>query len=184
MVISENVMAKRILIADDSVTIQKAFAMTFGAEDVTVASARSADEGLNLARQTHPDLVIADGAMPGRSGYDLCAAIKSDGGLRSTAVYILASAQQPYDDAKGQQAGADGHFMKPWETVALVEKVREAIARGAGAGLPVAARPAPSPPPPAARPTAPAMPAPSDDEYGEVSVDTPRDTARQQAPSM
>ena len=48
-------MAKRILIADDSVTIQKAFAMTFaGADDVTVSGARSADEGLALAQRTHP----------------------------------------------------------------------------------------------------------------------------------
>ena len=54
-------MAKRILIADDSVTIQKAFAMTFaGADDVTVSGARSADEGLALAQRTHPDLINSD----------------------------------------------------------------------------------------------------------------------------
>ena len=48
--ISRNNMAKRILIADDSVTIQKAFAMTFaGADDVTLTSARSADEGMAMA---------------------------------------------------------------------------------------------------------------------------------------
>ena len=47
-------MAKRIVIADDSVTIQKAFAMTFAGEDVTLVAARSADEGLALARQCSP----------------------------------------------------------------------------------------------------------------------------------
>src|SRR5688572_31573362 len=99
-------MAKRILIADDSVTIQKAFAMTFaGADDVTVSGARSADEGLALAQRTHPDLIIADGVMPGRTGYDLCASIKADPALRAVPVYILASLQQPYDDARGQKAG-------------------------------------------------------------------------------
>src|SRR6516162_7502013 len=118
MVIFENVMAKRILIADDSQTIQKAFAMTFGPEDVALTAARSADEGLTLARQTRPDLVIADATMPGHSGYELCAAIKADGSLRGTPVYILASTQQPYDEAKGRQVGADGHLLKPWETVA------------------------------------------------------------------
>ena len=80
-------MAKRILIADDSVTIQKAFAMTFaGADDVTVSGARSADEGLALAQRTHPDLIIADGVMPGRSGYDLCASVKADPALRAVPV--------------------------------------------------------------------------------------------------
>ena len=97
-------MAKRILIADDSVTIQKAFAMTFaGADDVTVSGARSADEGLALAQRNHPDLIIADGVMPGRSGYDLCASVKADPALRAVPVLILASSQQPYDDARGSK---------------------------------------------------------------------------------
>jgi CheY-like chemotaxis protein len=123
-------MAKRIVIADDSATIQRAFAMTFGAEDVTLSAARSADEGLNLARQIQPELVIADGMMPGRSGYDLCAAIKAEPALSGTAVYILASAQQPYDESRGRQCGADGHFLKPFDTTALIEKVHDALARG------------------------------------------------------
>src|SRR4029079_15726286 len=127
-------MAKRILIADDSVTIQKAFAMTFaGADDVTVSGARSADEGLALAQRTHPDLIIADGVMPGRTGYDLCASIKADPALRAVPVLILASSQQPYDDARGQKAGADGQLTKPWETNAMMDRVRDILRRGAGA---------------------------------------------------
>src|SRR6185369_2017407 len=116
-------MAKRILIADDSVTIQKAFAMTFAGEDVSIASARSADEGLALARQARPDLIIADGAMPGRTGYDLCAQVRADATLSGVPVYILASAQQPYDDARGSSAGANGHLLKPWDTAAFLDKV-------------------------------------------------------------
>src|SRR5262245_62711513 len=139
-------MAKRILIADDSVTIQKAFAMTFaGADDVTVSGARSADEGLSLAQRTHPDLVIADGVMPGRSGYDLCASIKADPALRSVPVLILASSQQPYDDARGQKAGADGQLTKPWETNAMMDKVRDML-RGGGAVAHAAAPAAGHPP--------------------------------------
>jgi CheY-like chemotaxis protein len=156
-------MAKRILIADDSVTIQKAFAMTFaGADDVTLTSARSADEGLAIAQKLQPDLVIADGVMPGRSGYDLCAAIRSDPGLRAVPVYILASGQQPYDESRGQKAGANGHLLKPWDTAAILDKVREALqTAGMSAGAPAAARSA-APPPAAAM---------EDDEYGEISID-------------
>jgi len=165
-------MAKRILIADDSVTIQKAFAMTFaGSDDVTVSGARSADEGLALAQRTHPDLVIADGVMPGRSGYDLCASIKADPALRAVPVLILASNQQPYDAARGQKAGADGQLTKPWETNAMMDKVREVL-RG-GAPAPAAGPPAAPPPRAAASlPTA----AIDDDEYGEISIDTGRES--------
>ncbi len=86
-------------------------------------AARSADEGLALARQARPDLIVADGAMPGRTGYDLCAQVRADAALRGMPVYILASSQQPYDEARGQGAGADGHFIKPWDTAAFIEKV-------------------------------------------------------------
>ncbi len=139
-------MAKRILIADDSVTIQKAFAMTFAGQDFTLMAAKSVDEALGLARQTRPDLVIADGAMPGKSGYDLCAALKADGNLRAVPVYVLASSQVPYDEGRGRQSGAEGSFTKPFETGVLLEKINEAIGRGAtiteAKASPAPARPA------------------------------------------
>src|SRR5262245_29734555 len=170
-------MGKRILIADDSVTIQKAFVMSLGAEDLSLTSARSADEGLTLARQTRPDLVIADASMPGRSGYELCAALKADASLRAIPVYILSSKQQPYDEAKGRQVGADGTFTKPWDSAALIEKMKDAAGRPAGAHAPAAA------PPPAARPTASSLPSAAFDSDIDVDMEAPapRDTAPQQA---
>jgi CheY-like chemotaxis protein len=156
-------MAKRILIADDSVTIQKAFAMTFAGEDVIVTAARSADEGLALARQARPDLIVADGAMPGRTGYDLCSQVRADAALRGVPVYILASNQQPYDEARGQGAGADGHLMKPWDTAAFMDKV---YAAAGGASAAQAAAPA--------RVTAASLPASAmeEEDYGEISIDS------------
>jgi CheY-like chemotaxis protein len=174
MVISTKTMAKRILIADDSVTIQKAFAMTFaGADDVTLTSARSADEGLAIAQKVQPDLVIADGVMPGRSGYDLCAAIRADPGLRAVPVFILASSQQPYDESRGQKAGANGHLLKPWDTTAILDKLREALTGGVSMGAPAA----PAGRPAASLPTAAMV---EDDEYGEISIDE-RETDQQRA---
>src|SRR5262249_45678011 len=145
MVISQNAMGKRILVADDSVTIQKAFALTLTGQDFALTSARSADEGLTLARQTRPDLVIADASMPGRSGYELCAALKADASLRAIPVYILSSKHQPYDEAKGRQVGADGTLTKPWDSAILIEKMTEAASRPASAPAPVAAAAVPRP---------------------------------------
>ena len=157
-------MAKRILIADDSVTIQKAFALTFAGEDVSIASARSADEGLALARQARPDLIIADGAMPGRTGYDLCAQVRADAALSGVPVYILASSQQPYDETRGTSAGADGHLLKPWDTSAFMEKV---YAAAGGVSAQPAAAAAPS------RTSAASLPASAmEDDYGEISIDS------------
>ena len=168
-------MSKRILIADDSLTIQKAFAMTFAGEDVTLLAARSADEGLTMARQARPELVIADAVMPGRSGYDLCSAIKSDPNLRGVPVYILASAHNPYDESRGRQSGVDGSLTKPFDSTALIERVKEAIAKGPTASvssLSAAARP-----PLTSVPAGPALGQPArsvdldDDDYGEITID-------------
>jgi CheY-like chemotaxis protein len=173
-------MAKRILIADDSVTIQKAFALTFGSEDVALTAARSADEGLALAQKSRPDLIIADGAMPGRSGYDLCTQIRSDPALRGVPVYILASGQQPYDEAKGQRAGADGYLLKPWDTNAFIDSVREALSKVGNVGALGAAAPVVRPPAAATsgvRSGAASLPdSAMEDDYGEISIDAGSDS--------
>ena len=159
-------MAKRILIADDSVTIQKAFAMTFAGEDVSIASARSADEGLALARQARPDLIIADGAMPGRTGYDLCAQVRADATLSGVPVYILASSQQPYDEARGtRRAGRTATCSSPGTP-------RRSWRRSTPLLAPPP-RSLPRPPAPPARTSAASMPASAmEDDYGEISIDS------------
>src|SRR3569623_1885419 len=127
--ISNGNMAKRILIADDSVTIQKASAMTVAGEELTLVAARSADEGRALAQRARPDLVIADGVMPGRSGYDLCAAVKSDPGLRGVPVFILASNQNPFAEARARLCAADGHFLKPFDTALTMAAVSNGFSK-------------------------------------------------------
>ena len=166
-------MARKILVVDDSLTIQKAFAMTFGAEDVSLFAARSAEEGLAMARQARPELVIADAVMPGRSGYELCASIKADPGLRDIPVYMLASRQNPFDESRGRASGADGHFLKPFDSSQLIDQVRDAILRGATA--PVAAAPAVAAAPVGATmPMRSPMAAPlDDDDYGEITIEAP-----------
>lgn len=121
-------MGKRILVADDSVTIQRAFAMVLGVEDVSLIAARSWDEALSAARQQKPDLVFLDINLRERSGYDLCATLKGDRAFSDVPVIILASAQVPYDAERGEKARADGHFIKPFESNKLLEFIATASA--------------------------------------------------------
>ncbi|MCG5055936.1 MAG: response regulator [Myxococcales bacterium] len=124
-------MGKRILVADDSVTIQRAFAMVYAVEDVTLIPARSFEQALSAARQQRPDLVIADANLGGRSGYELCGALKADALLANLPVYILASNQAPYDATKGAEVRADGHLLKPFESQKLLEAVAAALSADA-----------------------------------------------------
>jgi CheY-like chemotaxis protein len=122
-------MGKRILVADDSLTIQKAFAMVMDGSEYVLSFAKTVDEALAAAKANgRPDLVLSDVALGSGSGYDLCAEIKAEPSLRDVPVYILASHQTPYDEARGRKVGADGHMAKPFESQALLDAVASAIA--------------------------------------------------------
>jgi len=77
-------MGKRILVADDSLTIQKAFAMVLGGQDYALLAA---DQWRSSGRRqgARPDLIIADAVLGNGSGYDLCASVKADPALHSRA---------------------------------------------------------------------------------------------------
>ncbi|MFQ5466494.1 MAG: response regulator transcription factor, partial [Thermodesulfobacteriota bacterium] len=133
-------MSKKILLADDSVTIQKVISITFANEDYQLEIVGDGDEAVRKARELKPDLVMVDVGMPGRNGYEVCEALKSDQALRSTPVMLLAGTFEPLDLSEAERVGADDHIIKPFESQDLLDKVRSLTARAEPA------RPAPSEP--------------------------------------
>ena len=125
-------MSKIILVADDSTTMQTVAEITFRATEYTYVGARTADEAVEKARAQKPALVLADAVMQGKTGYDLCQALKSDEKLSDIPVIILCGNSAAFDAAKGSQVGADGSLSKPWDTQVMLEKVAEFIEKAAG----------------------------------------------------
>src|SRR5688572_10220044 len=109
-------MGKTILVADDSRTIRRAVELTFRSTDFQVVSVDSADQALKSIAEIKPDLVLADASMPGTDGYALCNAIKNDSSSSRIPVLLLASKFDPFDEGRGDEAQADGHIDKPWDT--------------------------------------------------------------------
>jgi len=121
-------MGKRILVADDSLTIQQAFAMVMDGSGYSLSFAKSVEEAVAAAKgDGRPDLVVSDAVLGSGSGYDLCARIKAQPALRNVPVFILASNQSPYDEVRGREVGADGHLAKPFESQALLDAVASAL---------------------------------------------------------
>jgi CheY-like chemotaxis protein len=153
-------MSKVILVADDSTTMQKVAEITFKATEYTYVGARSADEAVEKAKAQKPALVLADAVMQGKSGYDLCQALKSDGKTADVPVVILCGNSAAFDAAKGAQVGADGSLSKPWDTQVMLEKVSEFIDKAAsgvarpGAGAAAASAPVAAVKPAASAPVA------------------------------
>lgn len=148
-------MSKKLLLADDSVTIQKVVGITFANEDVELLTETSGAAALERIRTGAPDIVLADVSMPEMTGYELCAAIKADPSIAHVPVILLTGTFEPYDEDRTRQSGADGHIAKPFEAQALVDLVHTTLNRKAAAPQ---AEPVALPPEPVALPPEPVAP--------------------------
>ncbi len=129
-------MSKIVLCVDDSATMQQVADITFRGTEFQYVGARTFDEGLEKAKGQQPAIVLADAVLvptggSGKSGYDLCMALKSDGATQHIPVVILVGNSAPYDAAKGVAVGADANLPKPWDTQTMLEKVIEVVANAA-----------------------------------------------------
>ena len=149
-------MPRTLLLADDSVTIQKVVGISFANEDVRLLTVDNGDDAIARVREARPDAVLADVVMPGKNGYEVCEAIKSDPTLRHIPVLLLTGTFEAFDAERAKLAGADGFVTKPFEAQLLVDRVNELLARAA-APAPTPAQ-APLPPAPLAEAAAPAAP--------------------------
>jgi CheY-like chemotaxis protein len=147
-------MKRRILLADDSVTIQKVIELTFMDEDYEVRAVSNGDDAVKLLSEINPDFVIADVHMPGANGYEVCRRAKQ---LRpDLPVLLLVGTFEPFDEGEARAAGADSHLKKPFDSQELLQRVEELISKAPAAPAPApvpAAAPSPfAPPPPPAPP--------------------------------
>ena len=146
-------MPKNLLLADDSVTIQKVVGITFAGEDFQITAVDNGEDAVARARELRPDIILADVVMPGKNGYEVCEAIKADAALKNTPVLLLAGTFEAFDEARARSVRADAHIAKPFESQVLINKVKELLGLAlapAGAGMgqqaPAAAQGQPSAP--------------------------------------
>jgi CheY-like chemotaxis protein len=120
----ETLVSKKLLLADDSVTIQKVVNLTFADEGIEVITAGDGDAARQMISESAPDLVMADVNMPGISGYELCEQIKQNENTKNTPVILLVGSFEPFDEAEARRVGADDFLTKPFQSIRqLVNKV-------------------------------------------------------------
>jgi CheY-like chemotaxis protein len=139
----------KLLLADDSVTIQRVIELTFSGEDVQVLAVSDGEQAIARIPLERPDVVLADIGMPRKGGYDVSAFVKGHPDLAHIPVLLLAGAFEPVDQARAEQVGADGVLIKPFEPRQVIERVKELLAT----------RRAPAAPEPAPRLEQPVQPA-------------------------
>ncbi len=126
-------MAYKLLLADDSITIQKVVELTLSEEGFDVTAVGDGTAALDAAGKLMPDIVLADVFMPGLDGYELCEKLKSDGRFAGMPVMLLTGTFEEYDEARAARAGADDRLTKPFESAELVSKVKNLVENRAAA---------------------------------------------------
>jgi CheY-like chemotaxis protein len=126
-------MTSRLLVADDSITIQKIVSMAFATEDVEVEGFVDGQEAFDRIAEFNPDIVLADVEMPGLDGFELSSKIKQSSETSSIKVLLLSSELEDFDEQRYQKCGADNHISKPFKSgdiVALVKSLLDPSSSG------------------------------------------------------
>lgn len=121
----------RILVIQDSPSVNAMLKFRLEAEGFSVESAETGEEGIDMARGGHYQLVLLDYKLPGMSGDQVCRILKKEGYTRNAPI-VLISAQD--EDKLGQltiEAGADGYIGLPLDGKKLVERIKGFLKRGA-----------------------------------------------------
>ena len=115
---------RKLLLADDSITIQKVVDLTFADEGVKVICVGNGREAIEKLNDTLPDVVLADVFMPEINGYQVCEHIKQNERLKHIPVMLLVGSFEPFDEAEARRVGADETLTKPFQSIRkLIDKV-------------------------------------------------------------
>lgn len=151
-------MEKKILVADDSLTIQKVVELTFADSDYRLTCVSNGKLALESVRRDPPDLILADVVMPEKNGYEVCEEIKKNPATAGIPVLLLAGTFEPFDRERAERLKCDAIVSKPFDSHQLYRQVESLLANRGSASRatgpidrdPIAATPNPLHPFPAA----------------------------------
>ena len=115
---------KKILVIEDEPDFSKAIRVLLESNGFEVVSAYSGKEGLSMARNVSPDLIILDVMLPEIDGYKICRLLKFDERYRKIPIILLTARAQEEDKLLGKQTGADAYLVKSQKPEVLIEKIQ------------------------------------------------------------
>ena len=118
-------MTPKLLLADDSITVQRVIALTFQGEGIEVIAVGDGDQAVEAIDRERPQIVLADLSMPGRDGYAVAEYVKRSPELsKDTRVVLLTGAAEPVEESRSRALGIDGVLSKPFEPHVATALVR------------------------------------------------------------
>jgi CheY-like chemotaxis protein len=123
-------MRPKLLLADDSITVQRVIELTLADEGLDVLTVGDGQQAVERIERDQPDIVLADLTMPGRDGYGVAEFVKQSPMFAGrTRVVLLTGAFEPIDQARADRLGIDGVLAKPFEPQAAIDLVRRVLSQ-------------------------------------------------------
>jgi CheY-like chemotaxis protein len=123
-------MPKKLLLAEDSLTIRKVFELALSRSDIAITAVDNGEDAVRLAGEIFPDLVVADLTLPGKNGLAVAAELRAMEKTEKIPVLILSGTLVPLDEARFKASGARGVLFKPFESRELLENVERLLREG------------------------------------------------------
>lgn len=117
----------KILVIEDEINIQKLVEANLSAIGYRVLVAGNGEEGLKLAQQEHPNLILLDLRLPAMSGWDVLMLLKTDRKLQKIPVIIMTASVQQDSGYKFPTMRTAGYLAKPFDLDELLGKVKQAL---------------------------------------------------------
>jgi CheY-like chemotaxis protein len=133
---------KKLILADDSHTIQRLALLALSEKDIEMFSFCSGSDVIKYLDTIRPDMIVAGTDLEGRSGYEICDYIKHQSAMRHIPVLLLRSRFEPSDDSRAQAVGCDGILVKPFRSDELMNWVLFLMEKGPPSPEPTGTGPA------------------------------------------
>jgi DNA-binding response OmpR family regulator len=119
-------MAEKILIVDDELSLQETLAYNLKKQGYEVEIASEGSDALEIARHTHPDLILLDIMLPGIDGFEVCRILRRE---MNTPVLMLTARDDEIDRVVGLEVGADDYLVKPFSMRELLARIKAMLRR-------------------------------------------------------
>jgi CheY-like chemotaxis protein/MinD-like ATPase involved in chromosome partitioning or flagellar assembly len=120
----------KILVVDDDPGVLRLLEYVLSHQGYQVLTAANGIEGLRIAQQEGPELVVLDVMLPGMDGFEVCHRLRSNSGTAGTPVLMLSAKGQESDKSAGVKVGANEYLVKPIDRVELLKTVETLLATG------------------------------------------------------
>lgn len=115
---------KKILIVDDEADIVESLQFVLETAGFECHCAYNGEDGLAMAKEILPDLIILDVMMPKINGFKICRLLKYDIKYKNIPILMVTARSQMEDQLIGEETGVDEYITKPFDLDEIVEKVK------------------------------------------------------------